>query len=255
MMQFDFTGKRVLVTGGSRGIGWSAVRAFLDAGAHVALNGRTSESTAAGIAALGDPQGIVPAPGDVGTASGCEAIVGTALQGLGGLDVLVNNAGIAREARIEDSDEALWDDTLDVNLKGTFFCSRAALQALRATRGNIVNLASDAGLMGNPNLSVYCASKGGVVNMTRAMALELAPAVRVNCVCPGYVDTDMVRRDGIELADDPAAEEQALIDYAPLKRIATPAEIAAAILYLASDEARFITGAALQIDGGATAGR
>ena len=98
------------------------------------------------------------------------------------------------------------------------------------------------------------ASKGGVVNMTRALALEFAPEVRVNCVCPGYVDTDMVRRDGIEQADDPAAAERAVTDYAPLKRIATPGEIATAIVYLASDDARFVTGAAFQIDDGSTAG-
>lgn len=254
-MQIDFAGKRVLVTGGTRGIGRSAVEAFREAGARVAVNGRTAESTATAIAGLGDPERLVAAPGDVGTAAGCEAVVGAALQGLGGLDVLVNSAGVGRDVRIEDSDEALWDETLDINLKGTFFCCRAALESLRATRGNIVNLASDAGLMGVPHLSVYCASKGGVVTLTRALALELAPSVRVNCICPGYVDTDMVRRDGIERADDPAAEEQALIDYAPLKRIAEPAEIAAAILYLASDHARFVTGAALQIDGGSTAGR
>jgi NAD(P)-dependent dehydrogenase (short-subunit alcohol dehydrogenase family) len=168
--------------------------------------------------------------------------------------VLVNNAGIGVDARIEDTDEAFWDATLDTNLKGTFFCSRAALEALRATRGNIVNIASDAGLTGSQTLVAYCASKGGVVNMSRAMAVELAPRVRVNCVCPGYVDTDMVRRDGIDKADDPAAEEQALIDFAPLKRIATPEEIAAVILFLASHEARFMTGAAVPIDGGATAG-
>ena len=118
----------------------------------------------------------------------------------------------------------------------------------------IVNISSDAGLTGSQTLVAYCASKGGVVNMTRAMAVELAPLVRVNCVCPGYVDTDMVRRDGIDKADDPAAEEQALIDFAPLKRIATPEEIAAAILFIASHEARFMTGAALPIDGGASAG-
>ena len=144
---------------------------------------------------------------------------------------------------------------LDINLKGTFFCIRAALAALRNSKGNIVNVASDAGLIGELGLTVYCASKGGVVNMTRAMALELAPDVRVNCVCPGYVDTDMVRRDGIEQADDPAAAERALINYTPLKRIATPGEIATAIVYLASDDARFVTGAAFQIDGGSTAGR
>jgi NAD(P)-dependent dehydrogenase (short-subunit alcohol dehydrogenase family) len=206
------------------------------------------------IAELGGGDRLIAAPGDVGTVDGCESLVATAIQGLGGLDVLVNNAGIGVDARIEDTDEAFWDATLDTNLKGTFFCSRAALEALRATRGNIVNISSDAGLVGSQTLVAYCASKGGVVNMTRAMAVELAPLVRVNCVCPGYVDTDMVRRDGIDKADDPAAEEQALIDFAPLKRIATPEEIAAVILFLASHEARFMTGAALPIDGGAGAG-
>ena len=253
-MQFDFAGKRVLVTGGTRGIGRGAVEAFLDAGARVAVNGRSADSTARAVAELGGPERVVAAPGDVGTASVCEAIVAAAIEGLGGLDVLVNNAGIGVDARIEDTDEAFWDATLDTNLKGTFFCSRAALEALRATRGNIVNISSDAGLVGSQTLVAYCASKGGVVNMTRAMAVELAPLVRVNCVCPGYVDTDMVRRDGIDKADDPAAEEQALIDFAPLKRIATPEEIAAVILFLASHEARFMTGAALPIDGGAGAG-
>ena len=254
-MQIDFTDKRVLVTGGTRGIGRGAVEAFLEAGARIAVNGRTPESTAAGIAAFGDREKLLAAPGDVATVAGCEAVVGAAVEGLGGLDVLVNSAGVGKAGPIEDFDEAAWDETLDVNLKGTFFCIRAALAALRESKGNIVNLASDAGLIGELGLTVYCASKGGVVNMTRAMALELAPDVRVNCVCPGYVDTDMVRRDGIEQADDPAAAEQALIDYAPLKRIATPGEIASAIIYLASDDARFVTGAAFQIDGGSTAGR
>jgi NAD(P)-dependent dehydrogenase (short-subunit alcohol dehydrogenase family) len=126
---------------------------------------------------------------------------------------------------------------------------------LRASKGNIVNVASNAGLMGQLGLTVYCASKGGVINMSRAMALELAPHVRVNCVCPGYVDTDMVRRDYIEQADDPAATEQEVQNFAPLKRMASTGEIASAIVYLASEEARFITGAALQINGGSTAGR
>ncbi len=148
----------------------------------------------------------------------------------------------------------MWDAHVDVNLKGTFFCCRAALSELRKSNGNIVNIASDAGLMGVPGLTVYCASKAGVVNMTRAMALEVAPDVRVNCVCPGYVDTDMIRRS-INKKPDPAAAEQKMIDYAPLKRIGTPAEISKAVLYLASFEARFVTGTALAIDGGSTAGR
>ena len=249
-----FSGKRVLVTGSSRGIGQAVARQFFQSGAQVAVNGRTPDSTAAGMAALGDSDRLVAAPGDVSSVAGCEAVVAAAVEGLGGLDILVNSAGVAFFLPLEDSDEAVWDATLDTNLKGTFFCMRAAAGPLRDSGGNIVNVASDAGLIGEKGLSVYCASKGGVVNLTRAMALELAPTVRVNCVCPGYVDTDMVRRDGIDQADDSQAAEQAIVDYAPLKRISKPAEIAKAIAYLAGEDALFITGSALQIDGGSTAG-
>ncbi len=250
----DFTGKRVLVTGGSRGIGYAVAEAFLAAGARVAVNGRTGQSANTALERLGGGPNLVAAPGDIGTVAGCESAVQTAVDAFGGLDILVNSAGIGSGRPIEDSDEAMWDAHVDVNLKGTFFCCRAALPALRESRGNIVNIASDAGLIGVPGITVYCASKGGVVNMTRAMALEVAPDVRVNTVCPGYVDTDMIRRDHIDKKDDPEAAEQRMIDYAPLKRIATPAEISQSVLYLASFDARFITGAALAIDGGSTAG-
>ncbi len=250
----DFTGKRVLVTGGSRGIGYAVAEAFLAAGARVAVNGRTGQSVNTALERLGGGPNLVAAPGDIGTVAGCESAVQTAVDAFGGLDILVNSAGIGSGRPIEDSDEAMWDAHVDVNLKGTFFCCRAALPALRESKGNIVNIASDAGLIGVPGITVYCASKGGVVNMTRAMALEVAPDVRVNTVCPGYVDTDMIRRDHIDKKDDPEAAEQRMIDYAPLKRIATPAEISQSVLYLASFDARFITGAALAIDGGSTAG-
>jgi NAD(P)-dependent dehydrogenase (short-subunit alcohol dehydrogenase family) len=254
MIKFDFTGKRVLVTGGTRGIGQAVVRAFHDAGACVAINGRSADSVEKTIAAMSAGERLFAAPGDVGTVRGCEDAVNGAIDALGGLDILVNSAGVGVDLPIEESDESVWDATLNVNLKGAFFCCRAALGALREAGGCIINIASDAGLMGNPNSSVYCASKGGVVNMTRAMALELAPGVRVNCVCPGYVDTDMVRRDWIDKADDPQRLERMLCDYAPMKRMADPAEIAASVLYLAADESAFTTGAALQIDGGSTAG-
>jgi NAD(P)-dependent dehydrogenase (short-subunit alcohol dehydrogenase family) len=251
-MSFGFTGKRVLVTGGTRGIGRAAVEAFLAAGAKVAVNGRSKDTTMAALATFGT--GAFAAPGDVAVAADCRAVVEAAVAALGGLDVLVNCAGIAKGGPVEDVTEELWDQTLDINLKGSFFCVQAVLPHLRASKGNVVNLASDAGLIGEVGLAVYCASKGGVVNLTRALALELAPQVRVNCVCPGYVDTDMVRRDVIEAAADPAATEAALAASSPLNRIATPEEIATAILYLASDAARFMTGSALQIDGGTTAG-
>ena len=249
----DFTDKRILVTGSSRGIGFAIARAFIDAGARVAINGRTKQSVSAASEKLGDGERLVAAPGDIGTVPGCELVVKTASEAFGGLDILVNSAGIGAGRPIEDCDEAMWDDHVDVNLKGLFFCCRAALSELRKSNGNIVNIASDAGLMGVPGLTVYCASKAGVVNMTRAMALEIAPDVRANCICPGYVDTDMIR-NSINKAKDPAALEKKWADYAPLKRLGAPAEIAQAVLYLASSDAGFVTGAALAIDGGTTAG-
>ncbi len=249
-----FHEKRVLVTGGSRGIGYATAKAFHDAGAKVAVNGRTGESSAAGIERLGGGERLIAAPGDIGTAAGCEAAVGNAVDAYGGLDVLVNSAGVGEDRRIEEVDEAFYDSMMNVKLKGTYFCCRAAIPALRESGGNIVNISSIAGLMGSAKMSVYCASKGGVVLLTRALSAELAPVIRVNCVCPGYVDTDMVRRDWIDMSDDPAATmRDEVVAFAPMKRIGTPEEIAAAILYLASDQAGFVTGAALTIDGGATA--
>ncbi len=250
----DFAGKLVLITGASRGIGYATAQEFLALGARVAVNGRTDESVATAISELGGGDRLVAAPGSVGTVDGCESVVGTAIEGLGGLDVLVNNAGVCIDSTIEKVDEAIWDETLDVNLKGTFFCVRGALPALRKTGGAIVNLSSVAGLRGSAEGAAYCASKGGVVNLTRALAMELAPDIRVNCVCPGWVDTDMLRRDYVDLAADPAAAEREAIEEAPLKRVASPEEIAKAIAYLASHDARFITGVAFPMDGGVTAG-
>ena len=251
----NLQGKRALVTGASRGIGLATARALVAAGARVAVNGRTPGSVATAIDGLGAGDRLAAAPGDISTVAGCEAVVGAALRALGGLDILVNNAGVFAIAAIADSDEALWDAMMAVNVKGTYFCSRAALPALKAARGTIVNVASEAGLIGAPGMTAYCASKGAVVNLTRAMALELAPDVRVNCVCPGTIDTDMIRAgiafDGTGVVTD----LQKAKDFYPMKRIGTPDEVAAAILYLASPAAGFVTGMALPIDGGATAGR
>ncbi len=147
MMQFDFTSKRVLVTGGTRGIGNAIVNAFHSAGAHVAINGRTADSVEKTISAMKGKGDLVAAPGDVGTVTGCEDAVKGAIEVLGGLDILINSAGVGVDLPMEECDESLWDTTLNVNLKGTFFCCRAALGSLRESAGNIINIASDAGLM------------------------------------------------------------------------------------------------------------
>ncbi len=247
----SFEGKRVLVTGGSRGIGRATVKAFSDAGARVAVNGRTAESTADGIAAMGD-DGLIAAPGDIGTVTGCEAVVGAALDAFGGLDVLVNSAGVAKACTIETCDEAFWNEVIDINLKGTFFCIREAVTALRESRGSIVNVSSTSGLSGDANLSVYCASKAGVIMLTKALSAEFAPEVRINCVCPGWVHTDMAKRY-INRSDDPAAALAEVEAESPMGRMARPDEIAASILYLTSDVAGIVTGTVLTIDGGSMA--
>ncbi len=247
----SFEGKRVLVTGGSRGIGRATAQAFREAGAQVAVNGRTAESTADGIAAMGD-DGLIAAPGDIGTVAGCEAVVGAALDAFGGLDVLVNSAGVAKARSIKTCDEAFWDEVMDINLKGTFFCIRAAAAALRESHGSIVNVSSTSGLSGDANLSTYCASKGGVIMLTKALSAEFAPEVRINCVCPGWVDTDMAKVY-INRSDDPAAARAEIDADSPMGRIARPDEIAASILYLASKAAGIVTGVVLPIDGGSMA--
>ena len=248
----DFEDRRVLITGSTRGIGLAAARAFLERGARVAVNGRSAESVSAAIDELGGAR-LVPAPGSIDTAAGCAAVVEAAVAALGGLDVLVNNAGVYHIAAIAETDEAMWDEIIDVNVKGSYFCSRAALPALKESKGNIVNLGSTAGLAGYAGTTAYCASKGAVVNLTRALALELVPQVRVNCVCPTATETEMGRMNfPPDLA--PEAARAAFEASVPMKRLATVDEVAAAILFLASEEASFITGAALPVDGARTAG-
>ncbi len=249
----DFKDKRVFITGATRGIGRATAELFHAAGATVAINGRRAGDVDAVMTALGGEQ-VVAAPGDLAEPGAAREITARAARDLGGLDILINNAGVFRQGKMETFDEAEWDRTLAINLKAAYFTIQAGLPHLRTARGSIVNVASESGLMGNNDSAVYCATKAGMVNMSRALALELAPDVRINCVCPGAVDTDMIAEDAAR-SGDAAHYVEELNAYYPLRRMARPAEIAEAIAYLASPAAAFVTGSALSIDGGSTAGR
>ncbi|MDA1072757.1 MAG: SDR family NAD(P)-dependent oxidoreductase [Proteobacteria bacterium] len=250
----EFSERRVLVTGGTRGIGRAAVEGFLAAGASVAVNGRTPESVARAIGELGAGDRLVAAPGDTASAAGCRAVVEAAGAGLGGLDVLVNNAGSGGGGPVGDLEEALWDRVVDTNLKGTFFCTKYALPALRERGGAVVNIASVRAVMGAAGASIYCASKGGVVAMTKAMAIEFAPAIRVNALLPGAIDTDMLQALAVRMAGEVEKGYAMMSAGTPLGRVARRQEMADAILYLASPRSTYITGAALLADGGMAAG-
>ena len=248
----NFCEKRVLVTGGTRGIGRGIVEAFLEAQARVAVNGSTTETTARAIDELGCGDRVVAAPGSVSTVAGCQTIVEAAAKGLGGLDILVNNAGVVSFTQTLDRvTEADWDYMIDTNLKGVFFTTKFAAPYLRATKGNIVNVGSTSGITADPNLSIYGVSKAAVIHLTRYHALELGPDIRVNSVCPGPVETDMLRRGLKELEGNlESGRESWAAGIAGLKRLGTVRDIVGSVLFLASDLASFMTGTAQVIDGG-----
>lgn len=253
MISFDYRGKTVLVTGGARGLGLAIARAFREAGAVVIINDRTEASVNAAIAALGG-EDLVAAPADLAARGGPEAAVAPALQ-RGQLDMLVNNAAVNVERLIGETDDAHWDQHLGVNLKAAFFTVRAALPLLTASQGCVVNIASELGLQAIANNVAYVTAKHGLVALSRAMALELAPLnIRVNAVCPGTMDTELMQ-DCARDSGDPERYYADFRAYHPLGRLASPDEIARFVLCLGTPAAAFMTGAALPIDGGSTAGR
>jgi NAD(P)-dependent dehydrogenase (short-subunit alcohol dehydrogenase family) len=188
-------------------------------------------------------------------ASDCERAVGETAEALGGLDILLNNAGIVHRATVTETSDAEWERVMAVNVRSVFLMSRATIPLMEeAGGGAIVNIASGWGLAGGPRAAAYCASKGAVVQMTRAMAIDHGVRnIRVNCVCPGDTDTPLLHQEA-ELLGQADAEFMREAADRPLGRVGTVEEIARAVLYLASDSASFVTGATLAVDGGGTAG-
>ena len=252
-MKLDFHEKVVLITGGTSGIGLETARMFMAAGAKVAIAGRSLQQGNRAMAELADFGTAAFFSGDVSFVADCEKIVEKTLARFGRLDVLVNSAGAYLEKAILDMSEAEFDHIMAVNIKGTYFMSKAALQPLKRSKGCIVNVSSDAGINGNVLCSAYCASKGAVTVFTKSLALETAAyGVRVNCVCPGDVATPMLEQQVAKQAD-PATYRKEMASIYPLGRIAEAKEVAGVILFLASDAAAFVTGAAWSVDGGLTA--
>jgi NAD(P)-dependent dehydrogenase (short-subunit alcohol dehydrogenase family) len=253
----EFEGASVLITGGTRGIGLATARRFLDLGARVTIGGRRPEPMRRAIDELGAGDRLASVVADVSTAAGCRATVAAATGAFGGVDLLFASAGNYDSVPLEEVTEELWDRTMATHLKGLFFCVQAALPALRSSRGAVVAMASDAGVAGlRGGWAAYCAAKGGVVNLVRQLALDLAPEVRVNCVAAGPVATEHLFQDlaagtygGIGGVDDPA---KALAETLPLRRLIEPEEVADAVVFLA--RSRSMTGATLNLDAGTTAG-
>jgi len=253
---FDFTGKVTLVTGATSGIGAAVALGFAKAGAKLVVTGRNETRGAAvreEIVGAGGECDFVP--GEVTDSAFCDRLIGNAVGRFGALDIVVNCAGVIYHATAEQTTDTQWRETMDVNVGGVFFVCRAAVPALRQRGGGvIVNIASDAGLSGSRHLVAYCASKGAVIQLTRAMAIDHAhEGIRSVAVCPGDVDTPMLRGEFEQRALDLETGLRQSAESVPLGRVCTPQEVADLVLYVASDSARFMTGAAVALDGGSRA--
>ncbi len=246
-MNLDFTGKSVLVTGGTRGIGRAIVEAFAEAGARVAFTYRSSSEEAEALRARledGSTEALV-FQGDAAAAEAAQEAVGGVLEAWGRLDVLVNNAGITRDNLMLRMSEDDWGAVINTNLKSVFNFAKAAYRPMMKQRsGKIINISSVVGVTGNPGQTNYAASKAGIIGFSKSLAKELGRrGVTVNVVAPGYVETDMT-------AAIAEKAREAMLGAIPLARSATPQDIAGAVLFLASSHADYITGHVLHVDGG-----
>lgn len=240
---FDLTGKTALITGASGGIGGEIAKALHAQGATVTLTGRKKEALDALAAELGDRVHVVV--GDLSTAEGADAVVTAASQAMEKIDILVNNAGLTRDGlamRMKDED---WQTVLDVNLTAAFRLSRSVMKGMMKNRfGRMINITSVVGVTGNPGQANYVASKAGIIGMSKALAAEVATrGITVNCVAPGFIQTAMTD----VLTDE---QKNRILPAVPANRLGQPSEIASAVVYLASDEAAYVTGQTIHVNGG-----
>lgn len=240
---FDLTGKRALVTGASGGIGGAIARVLHEAGATVGLSGTRVKPLEALAADLGERAHVLPC--DLSDSAAVDALPKQAAEAMGGVDILVNNAGITRDNLFMRMSDEEWQSVIDVNLTATFRLCRGVLRGMMKARwGRIVNISSIVGATGNPGQGNYAASKAGVIGMSKSLAQEVASrGITVNAVAPGFIATAMTDK----LNDDQKARINAQI---PAGRMGEPGEVAAAVLYLASPEAAYVTGATLHVNGG-----
>jgi len=252
----SLTGKRALITGGASGIGKATAMLFAREGATVSVVDLDEDGGSKVARAIQEEGGsAVFLPADVTLDSDCRRAVQQTVNELGGLDILFNNAGITRRASVVELTEAEWDRVMTVNVKSVYLMSRYSMPVMaKAGGGVIINTASGWGLVGGPRAAAYCASKGAVVLLTKAMAIDHGPQnIRVNCICPGDTDTRMLWDEARQLGQSAERFLKEATDR-PLGRIGTPDEIAQAVLYLASDASSYVTGTALVVDGGGLAG-
>ncbi len=244
-----------LVTGAAKGIGKGCALVLAQHGFQIAvadLDEPAGEATAAQIGSLGVQSRFVRC--DVSQHEQVKDLIASVVESFGRLDILINNAGYHISKSVEQTSEQEWDYIINTNLKSVFLCSKYAIPHLRKTRGTIVNMSSMVGLVGQPNAGAYSATKGGIIAMTKGMALDLASdGIRVNCICPGWVQTPLVE-DWFGQQPDPEGARKYIYGQHPLGRISTIEEIGRAALFLCSEESSSVTGVALPVDGGVTLG-
>jgi NAD(P)-dependent dehydrogenase (short-subunit alcohol dehydrogenase family) len=252
----DIAGRVAIVTGAASGVGRGVAETFARAGAAVVLGDvdeRGGRDVADGLA--GDGHAVAFRRADVSSPADAKALVDEAVARYGGLDILVNNAAIQIENTIEDLEPDNWDRLMSVNMKGVYLCSKYAIPEMRARGGgSIVNIASVNGFWVEPGLGAYCASKGGVIALTRSTAADFGrDGIRCNCICPGYIDTGMAGRY-LDSQPDPARARAEVASLHAVGRVGQPLDVARAAQFLASDAAGFATGSAFVLDGGLSLG-